>query len=99
MVFQILLGLFLLFSKVVLKNSDLALLNRKTASGIQNSGKFCSWNPESRALESGIELKYSEILLRNGIQNPRSTEKDWNPAPGNHNPRNGIQNPRLSCIP
>ena len=30
MVFQIPLGLFLLFSKVVLKNSDLALLNRKT---------------------------------------------------------------------
>jgi len=31
MVFQIPLGLFLLFSKVILKNSDLALLNRKTA--------------------------------------------------------------------
>ena len=31
MVFQIPLELFLLFSKVVLKNSDLTLLNRKTA--------------------------------------------------------------------
>ena len=31
MVFQISLGLFLLFSKVVIKNWDLALLNRKTA--------------------------------------------------------------------
>ena len=86
MVFQIPLGLFLLFSKVVLKDSDLALFNRKTACRIQNSGKFCPWNPESSALEFRIELKYSEILLRNGIQNPRSTEKDWNPAPGNHNP-------------
>ena len=99
MVFQIPLGLFLLFSKVVLKDSDLALFNRKTACRIQNSGKFCPWNPESSALEFRIELKYSEIPLRNGIQNPRSTEKDWNPAPGNRNPRNGIQNPRLPCIP
>ena len=31
MVFQIPLGLYLLFSKVVLKNSDLVLLNRKSA--------------------------------------------------------------------
>ena len=54
------------------------------------------WN--SRALESRIELKYSEIPPRNKIQKPHSTEKDWNPAPGIYDLRNGIQNPRLSCI-
>ena len=45
-----------------------------------------------RALESRIELKYSEISLRNSIQNASSREKDWNPAPGIHNPRNEVQN-------
>ena len=61
-----------------------------SACGIQNPGKFFSWDPESRALESRLELKYFEISQRNGIQNPRSTKKDWNPAPGIHNPRIGI---------
>ena len=42
---------------------------------IQNPGTFCSWYPESRALGSRTELKYSEIPLRHGIQTPRSTEK------------------------
>ena len=36
------------------------------ALGIRNLGKFCSWNLESWALESGIQL--------NGIRNPT---KDW----------------------
>ena len=34
-----------------------------------------------------------------GIQNPRSTDKGWNPVPGIWKPRRGIQNPRLSWIP
>ena len=34
-----------------------------------------------------------------GIQNPSSTDKDWNPVPGIRNPQRGIQNPRLSRIP
>ena len=62
---------------------------------VRDSGiwkNFCLWNPEPWALESGIQLKESEILQRNGIQNPSSTDKDWNP-------RRGIQNPRLSWIP
>ena len=32
----------------------------------------CLWNPKSKALESGIPQK-------SGIQNPSSTDKDWNP--------------------
>ena len=36
-------------------------------SGIRNHGKFCFWNTESWALESGIELKESGIPLTIGI--------------------------------
>ena len=36
---------------------------------IQNPEKICWWNPESWALESGIQLNESEMLLR----------IDWNP--------------------
>ena len=32
-------------------------------SGFWNPGKFCSWNPESWALESGTQLKESGIPL------------------------------------
>ena len=47
---------------------------------------------------SGIQLKESGIQLRIGIQNPSSTDKDWNQVAGIRNPRRGIQNPRLSWI-
>ena len=67
------------------------------ACGIRNLGNFCLWNPESWALESGIQLKkYGIPLTMIGIQNPSSTDKDWNPVPGIQNPRRGIQNPILS---
>ena len=39
-------------------------------------------NPESWALESGIQLKESGIVLAIGNQNPSSNDKDWNPLPG-----------------
>ena len=52
---------------------------------------FCVWNLESWAFESGIQLKESRIPLTIEIQNPSSTDKDWNPVPG-------IQNPKLSWI-
>ena len=39
-------------------------------SGFRNPGVFCLWNPESWALESGIQHKESGILLKIGIQNP-----------------------------
>ena len=40
------------------------------------------WNPESWALESGIQLKESGIALAIGNQNPSSYDKDWNLLPG-----------------
>ena len=43
-------------------------------------------------MESGIPLTI-------GIQNPSSTDKDWNTVPGIWNPQRGIQNPSLSWIP
>ena len=39
-------------------------------SPFRNQQNFCLWNPESRALESGIQLKESGIPLRIGIQIP-----------------------------
>ena len=58
--------------------------------------------PESRKIflvESGIQLKESGIPLKIGIQNPSSTDKDWNPVPGIWNSRPRNQNPRLSSVP
>ena len=40
------------------------------------SGKFELWNPESWALENGIQLKESGIPLTTGIRNPNSTDKE-----------------------
>ena len=47
-------------------------------SGIRNpeSGKSELWNPESWALENGIQLKESGIPLTIGIRNPSSTDKE-----------------------
>ena len=59
--------------------------------GIRNPRKFCRLNPENWTLESRIPIKIR-------IQNPSSTEKDWNPVPGIGNPRRGVQNPSLSWI-
>ena len=69
------------------------------ASGFRNPGKFCLRNPESLALESGIQRKESGILLQTiGIRNPSSTEKDRNPVPEIQNPLRGIQNPILHWV-
>ena len=59
------------------------------ACGIRNPGL---WNPE-------LQLKEFAIPVTIGIQNPSSTDKYWNPAPGIRNPQCGIQNPRLPWIP
>ena len=66
-------------------------------------GNFCVWNPEfakfflwngeSWSLESGIQLKESGIPLTIGIQNPSSTDKDWNSVRRIRNPRREIQSP------
>ena len=42
-------------------------------------GKICLWNPESQALESGIQPGESGIPLKIAIQNPSSTDKEWDP--------------------
>ena len=63
-------------------------------SGFPNPGKFCLWNLESWALESGIQFKESGIPWTTGIQNPSSTHKDWNQLPGIRNPRSRIQDCR-----
>ena len=49
---------------------------------IPESGKFFLWNPESWALESGIQCKEWGITLTIGIPNPGPTDKDWNPQHG-----------------
>ena len=57
-------------------------------SGFRNPGKFCLWNPESRALESRIQLKYPTKewnleskfdwkRLESSTRNPESME--WDP--------------------
>ena len=44
-------------------------------SGFWNGRNFCLWNLESWALESGIQLKESGILLGIGIQSKVPLEK------------------------
>ena len=87
-------------SQTVLKNLTFLALHLITTVGCiyrpkwGNPINFCLWNRES-----GKQLKESGIPLTIGIQNPSSTDKDWNPVTGIRNPRRGIQNPRLSWIP
>ena len=47
-------------------------------SRIRENLKICLWNQESWALESGIQLEESGVLLKIGIQNLSSIDKDWN---------------------
>ena len=54
--------------------------------GIRNLGKICLWNPEYWDLESGVQLKESGLSLAIGIENPSSTDKDWNGVPVIRNP-------------
>ena len=68
-------------------------------SGFQNWWNFCLWNLEPWALETGIQLKESGILLTIGIQNPSCTDKDRNPVPVMWKQRREIQNPRRAWIP
>ena len=63
--------------------------SNKNSKGIRiaESGKFLLVESGILGLESGIQLKESRIILTTGIQNPSSTDKDWNPVGGIHNPR------------
>ena len=65
---------------------------------IPESGNFLLWNPESWALESGMQLNESGIPLKIGIQNPIFTFKDWKQESGIWKPWCEMQNPRLSWI-
>ena len=73
-------------------NPDSGLIREIFACKIRNPGKLCLWNPESRVLESGIQLKESRIPLTIGNKNPSSGIRI-------RNPRRGIQNRGLSWIP
>ena len=64
--------------------------------GFRNPRNFCLWNPESWALESGIQLKESRILLKIRIQNSSSTDTDLNPVPGN--PESSSWNPESKTV-
>ena len=63
--------------------------SNKNSKGIRiaESGKFLLVESGILGLESGIQLKESRLILTTGIQNPSSTDKDWNPVGGIHNPR------------
>ena len=91
---------FITFSRPMQGNPD---------SGFRIPGNFCLWNPasgiyfylwnpQSWDLKSGIQPKESGIQLMIGIQNPSSTDKDYNPVPGMRNSRRGTQNSRPSWI-
>ena len=54
------------------RNPDSGLIREIFACKIRNPGKLCFWNPESRVLESGIQLKESRIPVMIGIKNPSS---------------------------
>ena len=56
-------------------------------------------NPSSTDKKSGIQYLEPGILIKIWIQNPSSTDTDWNPVPGIRDPLRGIQNPRLYWIP
>ena len=49
-------------------------------------------------MESGI-LRFGIRNTALGIQNPSTTDKDWNQVPGFWNPWHRIQNPKLSWSP
>ena len=46
---------------------------------IQKPEKFCMWNPESWAWNPEYNSRTVEVLLKIGIRNPSSSDKDWNP--------------------
>ena len=78
---------------LLLESKILGFGIRNTAQGIRNPTD--DWNPESSSTDKGPESSTWEsgIPLTIGIQNPSSTNKDWNPVPGIQNTPRGIQNP------
>ena len=69
-------------------------IRERFARGILNPGL---WNPDKTQGIRNPTTDWNVPQKKIGIQNPGSTEKDWNPEPGFiRNPRQGIHNPRLS---
>ena len=65
----------------ILASPTVAVISPKVRDfGIQKSGL---WNPK---YSPPPQKKNSQIPLKIGIQNPGSTEKDWNPVPEIRNP-------------
>ena len=48
-------------------------------------------NPESWVLEPGVQLKESGLTIAIRIENPSSTDKDWNRVPGIEYLESGIR--------
>ena len=57
----------------------------ESISGIREN--FVCGIRECQALESGIQLGESGILLTIAIQNPSSTDKEWDPESTTRNPQ------------
>ena len=72
--------------------------SNKNSKGIRiaESGKFLLVESGILVLESGIQLKESRIILTTGIQNPSSTDKDWNPVGGIRN--RGVESIIQDCL-
>ena len=69
-------------------------------SRIPESDEFFLVDPESFALESGIQLKESSIRLKTGIQNSLWLVRNVESVLGIRNPRPRVQSPRMSwCSP
>ena len=68
---------------LLLESKILGFGIRNTAQGIRNPTD--DWNPESSSTDKDPESSTWEsgIPLTIGIQNPCSTNKDWNPVSGN----------------
>ena len=66
---------------------------------VSESANHDSGIQEKLLVETRINLKESGIPPTIRIQNPSSTDKNWNPVRGIRNPRHAIQNSRLSWIP
>ena len=76
-------------------DNSLSLLEAKN----KDLGAASQTLPTGVKLRQQRRLKESGIPLTIGVQNPSSTDKDWNPVPGIRNPRRGVENPTLSWIP
>ena len=68
-------------------------------SGYQNLGNFYLWNPESWALESGIQSCWNPgIPLTIGIPNPSPTENDFESSSWNSESIHAVESRIQDCL-